>query len=87
MFQGVIHRPVFYLETFRILDSVSAFRWYLLSWAQSTELVPATGDWIGFCLRLEAVTTQLDPIDRASPFLRRLNSVSVFMWYLFRGAQ
>jgi hypothetical protein len=32
----------FYLKhtAFRILDSVSVFRWNLLSWTQSTELVP-----------------------------------------------
>jgi hypothetical protein len=29
--------------TFRRLDSVSIFRWNLLSWAQLTELVPISG--------------------------------------------
>jgi hypothetical protein len=40
VFQDIIHRPVFYLEygTFRRLESVSVFRWKLLSWAQSIDL-------------------------------------------------
>jgi hypothetical protein len=36
----------FYLKqytTFRRLDSVSVFRWNLLIWAQSVELVPISG--------------------------------------------
>jgi hypothetical protein len=32
----------------------------------------------GFCLRVQVESTQLDPIDRYSPYLRRLDSVSVF---------
>jgi hypothetical protein len=42
----IIHRPVFYLKhmTFQRLDSVSVFRWNLLSWAQSIELVPISID-------------------------------------------
>jgi hypothetical protein len=30
--------------TFRRLDSVSVFRWNILNWAQSIELVPIFGD-------------------------------------------
>jgi hypothetical protein len=30
--------------TFRRLDSISVFRWYLLSWSQSRELIPVSGD-------------------------------------------
>jgi hypothetical protein len=41
----VRHRPVFIQNTmFRRLDSVSVFRYNLLSWAQSVELAPISGD-------------------------------------------
>jgi hypothetical protein len=41
MFLDFIHRPVFIYKTkFWRLESVSVFRWNLLSWAQSIELVP-----------------------------------------------
>jgi hypothetical protein len=45
VFLDIIHRPVFYLKhtTFRRLYSVSVFRWNLLSWDQSIELVPISG--------------------------------------------
>jgi hypothetical protein len=45
MFLDIIHRPVFYLKhtSFRRLDSVSVFRWNLLSWAEPIELVPISG--------------------------------------------
>lgn len=45
MFLDIIHRPVFYLKhgTFWRLDSLSIFRLNLLSWAQSTEIVPISG--------------------------------------------
>jgi hypothetical protein len=41
----IIHRlvPSKKSITFRRLDSVSVFRWHLLSWAQSIELVPISG--------------------------------------------
>jgi hypothetical protein len=32
----------FLFKTFRRLDSVSVFRWNLLTWAQSIELVPVS---------------------------------------------
>jgi hypothetical protein len=41
----IIHRLVFTKKstTFRRLESVSVFRWHLLRWAQSIELVPIYG--------------------------------------------
>jgi hypothetical protein len=50
---------------------------------QSYSLSPETG----FCLRLQMEPTQLGPIDRASPYLRRLVFVSVFRWNLLSWAQ
>jgi hypothetical protein len=60
-----IHHLVFY-EMFQILDPV-VFKLCLLSWAQSTKLVPVPD--AELCLRLQVVTIQLGPIDRASPSL------------------
>jgi hypothetical protein len=94
----------------RRLDSVSAFRWNLLSWAHSTEPVPVSKDRIlsppsgrtysvgpnrqsqslspktGFCLLLQVEPTPLDPIHRASPCLRRQDSVFAFRWNLLSWA-
>jgi hypothetical protein len=67
------------------LDSVSVFRFNLLSSAQSVKLLPVSGDWI--CLRLHVKRTPLGPIDRAGPYLRRLDSVSVFRWNVLHWAQ
>jgi hypothetical protein len=44
MFLDIIHRPVFNENTaFQRLDSVSVFKYNLLSWAQETELAPISG--------------------------------------------
>jgi hypothetical protein len=44
VFLDIINHPIFILNaTFRRLDSVSVFRWNLLSLAQSVELVPLSG--------------------------------------------
>jgi hypothetical protein len=40
-----------------------------------------------FCLRLQVEPTQLGPIDRASPYLRKLDTVSVFRCNLLNWAQ
>jgi hypothetical protein len=44
VFLDTIHRhALIYNTAFRRLDSVSVFRWNLLSWVQSIELVPISG--------------------------------------------
>jgi hypothetical protein len=54
----IIHRTVFYLKntTVRKLDSVSVFRWFLLSCAQSTRSIPPMDRWSFDCAQLSRNT-------------------------------
>jgi hypothetical protein len=45
VFLDIVYHPIFLFKTtFRRLDFVSVFNWYLLNWAQTIELVHISGE-------------------------------------------
>jgi hypothetical protein len=67
----------------RLMLSIGLWRWYINIFVTTLAIIQRPG----VSLRLQMEPTQLDPIDRGSLCLRRLDSVAVFRWNLLSWAQ